>query len=65
MKDESREIIIMFYHTIWSFNDLEKTRQFVGKEESIVGKGENAGSQHFSHVFSYHSVKFFVCFQVG
>ena len=36
-------IILTVYHTILTFTNLEK-RAF---EKNIVGKGENAGNQHF------------------
>ena len=38
-KNVSRTLIINHYHTIQTFNDREK--------ENIMGKGENAGYQHF------------------
>ena len=34
---------LSLYHTIMTFNDPEKEAFF----ENIVGKGENAGNQHF------------------
>ena len=36
-------IMLTLYHTISTFNDLGEKKPF----ENIVGKGENAGHQHF------------------
>ena len=52
---------LTLYHTIWTFND-QRDRAF----ENIVGKGENAGYQHFllfqqcflpfpNQIFIFHS----------
>ena len=37
-----KEALLVTYHTIQSFNNPEKQTY-----ENIVGKGENAGDQHF------------------
>ena len=63
--------ILILYHPIPTFNDPKK-----GSFENIVGKGENAGNQHFLKMFStipktnisFFSYIYFVvckCFEFG